>query len=90
MENVRRRRVVDDDCVFQVAADLRQILIVLVWAWVWIGLTTYLDVVTLVVVATFAEETVVYNTVNVQLVQQWVAILGQLAYVAKHSNCYIP
>jgi hypothetical protein len=42
---------------------------------------TYLDVVALVVVAGLAEEPVVHHTVNVELIQQWVTILRELAQV---------
>jgi hypothetical protein len=60
VENVRGRRVVDDDRVLQVAANLRQVL----------------DVVTLVVVAAFSEQPVVDNLVDVELVEERVAILS--------------
>lgn len=39
---------------------------------------SYLDVVSLVVVATFTEESVVNNTVDVELVEQRIAILWLL------------
>jgi len=60
VEYVRRGRVVDDDGVFEVPADLGEIL----------------DIVALVVVATFSEEPVVDYLVDVQLIQQRVAILS--------------
>lgn len=59
VEDVRGRRVVDDDGVLQVSADLGEIL----------------DVVSLVVVAAFAEKSVVDDLVDVQLVQERIAIL---------------
>lgn len=63
MENVRRRRVVDDDGVFQVSSHLRKIL----------------DVVSMVIVAALAEQPVVYDLVDIQLIQKRVAILRQVA-----------
>jgi hypothetical protein len=60
VENVRGRRVVDDDGVLQVAAHLRQVL----------------DVVALVVVAALPEQPVVDNLVDVQLIEERVAILS--------------
>lgn len=52
VEYVRGRRIVDDDGVFQITSDLGQIL----------------DVVALVVVAAFAEQSVVDDIVNVKLI----------------------
>lgn len=49
MENVGGRRVVDDDCLLEIAANLREIL----------------DVVALVVVAALAEQSVMYHAMNV-------------------------
>jgi hypothetical protein len=60
VEDVRCRRVVDDDGVLQVSADLRQIL----------------HVVALVVVAALPEQPVMDNLVDVQLIEERVAILG--------------
>ena len=60
VENIRRRRVVDDDRVLQVAANLRQVL----------------DVVALVVVAAFSKQPVVDNLVDIKLVKERVAILS--------------
>ncbi len=59
VEDVRGRRVVDDDGVLQVSADLGEIL----------------DVVSLVVVAAFSEKAVVDDLVDVQLVQERIAVL---------------
>jgi len=53
MEDVGCRGVVNDDCLLQVAANLREIL----------------DVVPLVVVAALSEEPVVDHLVDVQLVE---------------------
>ena len=60
VEDVGRRRVVDDYRVLQIAADLGQIL----------------DVVTLVVVAALPKEPVVHHFVNIQLIQKGVAVLS--------------
>lgn len=60
MEDVRGGRVVDNDGLAERAADLTQIL----------------DVVSLVIVARFAEQTVVYRVGDVELVQERVAIFG--------------
>ena len=60
VEDVGGGRVVDDDGILQVTSDLRQVL----------------DVVSLVVVAAFAEQAVVDNLVDVELVQEGVAILS--------------
>ncbi|KAI7596143.1 hypothetical protein KC316_g11 [Hortaea werneckii] len=53
VENVRSRRVVDDDGLLQITADHAKIL----------------DVVALMVVAAFPEKSMVHDIVNVQLVQ---------------------
>lgn len=52
VEYVRGRRVVDDDGIFQITSDLGQIL----------------DVIALVVVAAFAEQSMVDDIVNIKLV----------------------
>lgn len=59
VEDVGRRRIVDDDRVFQVSSHLGEIL----------------DVVSLVVVAALAEKPVVNDLVDVELVQKGVAVL---------------
>lgn len=59
VEDIRGWRVVDDDGVFEVASNLGQVF----------------DVVSLMVVATFAEKTMVDNVVDVQLVQQRITVL---------------
>jgi hypothetical protein len=66
VENVRSRRIVDNYCVFEVAPNLGQVLYI----------------VALVVVATLAEQPVVDNLVDVQLVEERVAIL--LSRLALH------
>ena len=60
MKDVACWRIVDDDRVLEIPANLAQVL----------------DVVALVVVAALAEQSVVDNVVDVQLVKQRVAILG--------------
>ena len=35
----------------------------------------YLDIVTLVVVTAFAEQSVVYNAVDIKLVKKWITVL---------------
>ena len=57
--DVGGRRVIDDDGILQVSADLGQVF----------------DVISLMVVAALTEESVVNNLVNVQLVQERVSIL---------------
>jgi len=59
VEDVGSGRVVDNDGVLEVASDLRKVL----------------HIVSLVVVATLAEEAVVNDFVYIQLVQQGIAIL---------------
>jgi hypothetical protein len=70
VENVRGWRVVDDDSVFEVSANLRQVLHESAPV---TGCTcdalAYLHVVALVVVATFAEKPVVHNTMDIELVE---------------------
>lgn len=59
MEDVGSRGVVDDDGILEISSNLGEIL----------------DVVSLMVVTTLAEETVVDHLVNVELVKERVAIL---------------
>jgi hypothetical protein len=83
VEDVRGRRVVDDDGVLEITANLREVLLnALVsgcgrrqWS------QSYFDVVTLVVVTTFAEKSVVDNAVDVKLVKERVAVLYLLACI---------
>lgn len=63
VENVRRRRVVDDDGVLEVSPYLRQVF----------------DVVPLVVVATLSKKPMMDDVVDVQLIQQRVAILCHIS-----------
>lgn len=60
VENIRGGRVVDDDGVFQVSSDFRKVL----------------DVVAAMVVATLPKKTVMYNAVDIKLIQQRIAILS--------------
>lgn len=60
VEDVAGGRVVDDDGLLQVAADLTKIL----------------DVIALMVVTTFAEKTMMHDAVDVELVEKWVSVLG--------------
>lgn len=62
MEYVRCRRVVDDDCVFEVMFDLGKVF----------------DVVVLMVIVIFVEELVVNNFVNVKLVEERVVVLSKI------------
>jgi hypothetical protein len=59
VEDVGSRRVIDDDCVLKISSDLREIF----------------DIISLVVVAALSEEPVVDHLVNIQLIQQRVAVL---------------
>lgn len=60
VENIRRRRVIDDDGVLQVASNLREVL----------------DVVSLMVIAALPEKPVVDDFVDVQLVEKRIAVLN--------------
>lgn len=70
VEDVRRGGVVDDDGVFEIPPDLGKVL----------------DVVPLVVVAGLAEEAVMNHIVDIELVQERVAILRAVRQVSKHGN----
>ena len=59
VEDVGCGRVVDDDGVFEIAADLGQVL----------------DVVSLVIVAAFTEKPMVNNIVDVKLIEKRIAVL---------------
>ena len=79
VEDVRCGRVVDDDGVLQVTSDLREVF----------------DVVSLVVVAALAEQPVVDNLVDVELIKERIAILlepGQHVHGrgTTRAPCYIP
>jgi hypothetical protein len=69
VEYVGSGRVVDDNRVLEVAPDLRQVLWLLALAVSIVNTSTYLHVVTLVVITALAEEPVVDNTVDIQLVE---------------------
>lgn len=59
VENIGGGRVVDDNSVFQVSSDFGKIF----------------DIVATMIVTTLTEKTVVYNAMNVELIQQRIAIL---------------
>lgn len=61
VEDVGCGRVVDNDGVLEVSSDLGQVF----------------DVVSLVVIAGFTEEPVVYHFVDIELVQERVAVLSR-------------
>jgi hypothetical protein len=50
----------------------------------------YLYIISLVVITTFAEESVVHNTVNVELVKQGIAVLQLLVASLMHRRIDIP
>jgi hypothetical protein len=62
VEYVRCRRIIDDDGFSKITANLGEIL----------------DVVPLVIITAFSEKAVVYNVVNIQLIQKGVTILYRL------------
>lgn len=85
VEDVRGWRVVDNDGVLQVTANLREILEYMsTQDTMGAGVEkTYLDIVTLVIITAFAEQPVMYNTMNVKLVEKWVAVLCLLALASR-------
>lgn len=64
VENVRCGGIVNDDSIPKVTPELREIL----------------DVIAVMVIAAFAEQTVMNNVVNVELVKQWVAVLQGISF----------
>jgi len=48
--------------------------------------SSYLHVVTLVVVTTFAEKPVMYNAVDIQLIQQWITVLRALDMIVSRDR----
>lgn len=68
VEDVAGGRVVDDDRLLEIPADLAEVF----------------DVVALVIVAGLAEESVMYNMVDIELVQEWVAVLCNRC--GEHNN----
>lgn len=88
MEDVRRGRVVNDDGVLEVAANLREILKQVLASDVRKIVTSFSDlyVVALVVVATLAEKTVVNNAVNVELVEKRITVLQLLAMLLEKAR----
>lgn len=61
MEDITRRRVVDDDGVLEISAELTEVL----------------DIVAHVVVTGFSKEAMVHDLVDVEHVQHGIGILGQ-------------
>jgi ferritin-like protein len=90
VKDVRGGRVVDDDCVLEISANLRQVLQKLVDATKTHWVKTYLYVVSLVVVTAFAEESVMHNTMNVELVEQRITILHLLALNVDETAMRVP
>ena len=82
VEDVGSGRVVDDDGFSKISSDLRQIL-----CFIRISLldrvrekmSTYLDVIALMVIATLTEQAMVNHAMNVQLIEQWIAILERVS-----------
>ena len=59
VKDVRCGRIVDDDGVLEIPTNLGQIF----------------NIVALMIVAALSEKSVVHNIVNIELVQEWIAIL---------------
>lgn len=83
VENVGSRGVVDDDGILEITANLGKVL----WSMsVCVSRTgekrglSNLYIVPLVVVTAFAEQSVMYNTVDIKLVKQRVAVLCKLVH----------
>lgn len=79
MEDVRGWRIVDDDGLLEIAANLGEVLFRLERGIDTALDQTCLDVVALVVVAALSEEAVMDGTVNVQLIEKRVAVLEDLS-----------
>ena len=91
MEDVARRRVVNDDALADRATELGQVLFVFARTYgedqnAWSTHTghkrgkeavRYLDIVALIVVATLAEQPVLDDAVDVEVIEHGVGILGQ-------------
>lgn len=60
VEDVARRRIVDDDGLLEIAADLTEVL----------------DIVALVIVAALAEQSMMHNVVYIQLIEERITVLG--------------
>jgi hypothetical protein len=73
VKDVRCGRVIDDDAVFHLSAQLRQVLDVS--NCISSLRRTYLDVIALVVVTTFSEQTMSNNTASVEHVKYGIGIL---------------
>ena len=59
VEDIRCWRVVDNDCFSQITTDLRQVF----------------HIIPLVVIATLAEQTMVYHVVDIELVEKRISVL---------------
>lgn len=78
VENVRRRRVVDNDGVLEVSTDLGKILHpISVASHRWLRVKAYLDIVALVIVTALSEKAVVNNSVDVEDIKQRITVLGE-------------
>jgi hypothetical protein len=70
VENVGCRRVVDNDCLLEVATNLRKVL----------------HIVSLVIVTTLAEQSMVDDLVDIQLIQKRVSILRHVRPCLQNSE----
>jgi len=59
VEDVRCRRIINDDCFTQITSDLRKIF----------------DVISLVIITTLTEQSMVHNVMDVQLVKERIPVL---------------
>lgn len=76
VEDVRSRRVVDDDRLLEVTSHLRKVLPNgLVRSRIHMARGTCLDIVALVVIATLSEQAVVDYAVDIKLIKERIAIL---------------
>ena len=85
VENIRGGRVVDDDTIFHLSTELREVLsvseILQIAQW------TNLDVVALVVVAALTEQSVSYDTTSIEHVKHGVGVLSiSTAYRASKDH----
>jgi len=82
VEDVGSWRVIDDDGFFEIASDLRKVLLVVRIMKSTYSEQTYLDIVSLMVVATFTEKSVMNDTMNVQLIEERVTVLENVSYAS--------
>lgn len=76
VEDVRCGRVVNDDCLSEISANLGKILeFVLVSRQTPSRKPAYLDVVSLMIVAALAEQTMMHNMMYVKLIEQRISVL---------------